>query len=154
MFNKTFEVDLDDDLRIVRRTLDGDTLHVGQLSTGAVEQLGVISRLACAAIVSPDGGGAPVVIDDALGWSDPDRPSACGPSQRRAGWRKSMKRLFGDSGAVDRLARENLHRERGDGRVLQAQQAVTGASAATEAALVSRPSAFFGRRSTLQPRRR
>ncbi len=73
VFNPTLEVELDDDLRIVRRTLDGDSLHVDQLSTGAREQLGVLSRLACAAIVSPDGGGAPVIIDDALGWSDPDR---------------------------------------------------------------------------------
>ena len=73
VFNPTLEVELDDDLRIVGRTLDGDSLHVDQLSTGAREQLGVLSRLACAAIVSPDGGGAPVIIDDALGWSDPDR---------------------------------------------------------------------------------
>lgn len=85
VFNKTFEVDLDDDLRIVRRTLDGDTLHVDQLSTGALEQLGVLSRLACAAIVSPDGGGAPVVIDDALGWSDPDRLKSMGAAIAAAG---------------------------------------------------------------------
>ena len=85
VFNKTFEVDLDDDLRIVRRTLDGDTLRVDQLSTGALEQLGVLSRLACAAIVSPDGGGAPVVIDDALGWSDPDRLKSMGAAIAAAG---------------------------------------------------------------------
>ena len=85
VFNPTFEVDLDDELRIVRRTLDGDTLRVDQLSTGALEQLGVLSRLACAAIVSPDGGGAPVVIDDALGWSDPDRLKSMGAAIAAAG---------------------------------------------------------------------
>ena len=73
VFNPSFSVDIDESLRIVRRTLDGDTLRVDQLSAGTLEQLAVISRLACAAIVSPDGGGAPVIIDDALGWSDPDR---------------------------------------------------------------------------------
>ena len=73
VFNPSFSVDIDDRLSIARRTLDGDTLQVDQLSTGALEQLAVISRLACAAIVSPDGSGTPVIIDDALGWSDPDR---------------------------------------------------------------------------------
>lgn len=73
VFNSSFSVDIDQNLRIVSRTLGGDTLRVDQLSAGALEQLAVISRLACAAIVSADGGGAPVIIDDALGWSDPDR---------------------------------------------------------------------------------
>ena len=73
VFGPTFAVELDEDLKPARRTLDGATLDIGQLSTGAREQLGVISRLACAAIVSPDGGGVPVMIDDALGWSDPQR---------------------------------------------------------------------------------
>ena len=73
VFNPSFSVDIDESLRIVRRTLDGDTLLDDQLSAGTLEQLAVISRLACAAIVSPDGAGAPVIIDDALGWSDPDR---------------------------------------------------------------------------------
>ena len=72
-FGNTFSVELGEDLSIQRRTLEGVTLDFGQLSTGAREQLGVISRLACAAIISPDDGGAPVVIDDALGWSDPQR---------------------------------------------------------------------------------
>ena len=85
VFNETFAVDLDDDLSIVRRTLDGDTLDVDQLSTGAMEQIGVVSRLACAAIVSPDGGGAPVIIDDALGWSDPDRLRNMGAAISAAG---------------------------------------------------------------------
>ena len=85
VFNSSFLVDIDESLRIVRRTLDGDTLRVDQLSTGALEQLGVISRLACAAIVSPDGGGAPVIIDDALGWSDPDRLERMGAAIAAAG---------------------------------------------------------------------
>ena len=84
VFNPSFSVDIEE-LRIVSRTLDGDTLRVDQLSAGALEQLAVISRLACAAIVSPDGGGAPVIIDDALGWSDPDRLERMGAAIAAAG---------------------------------------------------------------------
>ena len=85
VFGSTFEVELDDDLGLARRTLDGITLDVDQLSVGAREQLGVLSRLACAVIVSPGGGGAPVVLDDALGWSDPDRLARMGAAIAAAG---------------------------------------------------------------------
>ena len=85
VFGPTFEVELDDDLRVVRRTLDEVTLDVDQLSVGAREQIGVLSRLACAAIVSPGGGGAPVVLDDALGWSDPSRLALMGAAIAAAG---------------------------------------------------------------------
>ncbi len=72
VYGATFEVGLDEDLAIETRTLDGETLRYDQLSTGAQEQLGVLARLACARLVSRDGG-APVVLDDALGWTDPER---------------------------------------------------------------------------------
>ena len=85
VFGPTFEVELDGDLRVARRTLHDTTLDLEQLSVGAREQIGVISRLACAAIVSPDGGGAPVVIDDALGWSDPSRLKSMGAAIAVAG---------------------------------------------------------------------
>ena len=85
VFGSTFEVEIDRNLNIVRRTLDGVTLNVDQLSTGAREQLGVIARLACAIIVSPEDGGAPVMIDDALGWSDPQRLQGMGAAIAAAG---------------------------------------------------------------------
>jgi hypothetical protein len=85
VFGSTFEVEVDDGLRVVRRTLDGVTLDIEQLSVGAREQIGVLARLACAAIVSPDGGGAPVVLDDALGWSDPSRLERMGAAIAAAG---------------------------------------------------------------------
>ncbi len=84
VFGRTLEVELDDDLRISRRTLDGVTLDFLDLSTGAKEQLGVISRLACASIVAADGG-APVVFDDALGWSDPRKLDRMGAVISMAG---------------------------------------------------------------------
>ena len=85
VFGPTFAVELDEDLRVVRRTLDGTMLDVDQLSTGAREQLGVLCRLACATIVSPEDGGAPVMIDDALGWSDPQRLQGMGAAIAAAG---------------------------------------------------------------------
>ena len=85
VFDSTFEVELDEQLGIARRTLNGITLDVEQLSTGTREQLGILARLACAAIVSPDGNGAPVVIDDALGWSDPTRLQRMGAAIAAAG---------------------------------------------------------------------
>ena len=85
VFGPTFGVELDDDLRVVRRTLEGITLDVDQLSVGAREQIGVLARLACAAIVSPDEGGAPVTLDDALGWSDPARLARMGAAIGAAG---------------------------------------------------------------------
>ena len=85
VFDSTFEVELDEQLGIARRTLNGITLDVEQLSTGTREQLGILARLACAAIVSRDGNGAPVVIDDALGWSDPTRLQRMGAAIAAAG---------------------------------------------------------------------
>ena len=85
VFGPTFAVELNEDIQIVSRTLEGTTLDINQLSTGAREQLGVISRLACATIVSPDDNGAPVMIDDALGWSDPQRLMSMGAAIAAAG---------------------------------------------------------------------
>lgn len=84
VFGATFEVGLADDLSIETRTRDGQTLSFSQLSTGAQEQLGVLSRLACARLVS-DEGGAPVVLDDALGWTDPQRLDLMGAAISTAG---------------------------------------------------------------------
>ena len=94
VFGSTFEVEIDRNLNIVRRTLDGVTLLVEQLSTGAREQLGVISRLACATIVSPEDGGAPVMIDDALGWSDPHRLEGMGAAIAAAGRQCQVNRAY------------------------------------------------------------
>jgi hypothetical protein len=72
VFGPTLAVELDEDLRLATRTLHGETLAYDQLSAGAREQLTVIARLACAAVVSGDAG-VPVIFDDALGYSDPAR---------------------------------------------------------------------------------
>lgn len=85
VFGSTFGIELDDDLKAARRTLHGVTLDMDHLSAGAREQIGLLSRLACAIIVGTGGEGAPVVIDDALGWSDPDRLEGMGAAIDTAG---------------------------------------------------------------------
>lgn len=77
VFGPTFEVDIDSDLCIRSRTLDGVTVPYESLSGGAKEQLGILARLAGAALVAKEDT-VPVVVDDALGFTDPDRLARMG----------------------------------------------------------------------------
>ena len=77
MFGDSFSVDVDAELTIRTRTLDGCTVPYESLSGGAREQLGILARLAGAALVAKEDT-VPVVIDDALGFSDPDRLAKMG----------------------------------------------------------------------------
>ncbi|MCV7104768.1 ATP-binding protein, partial [Mycolicibacterium chitae] len=77
VFGETFEVEVDSDLCIRNRTLDGRTVPFESLSGGAKEQLGIVARLAVAALVAHEDT-VPVVIDDALGFSDPERLARMG----------------------------------------------------------------------------
>ncbi|MFH1706353.1 MAG: AAA family ATPase [Planctomycetota bacterium] len=72
VFNPSFQVQLDDTLAITSRTLDGRTVPYPSLSGGTREQLALMVRLASALIVAGEGG-VPVILDDTLGYSDPDR---------------------------------------------------------------------------------
>ena len=72
VYGPTFGVSVAADLTIERRSLNGVSVPYASLSTGAKEQLAILVRLACAQLVDPPSG-VPVVIDDALGYSDPDR---------------------------------------------------------------------------------
>ena len=77
VFGPTFEVDIDSDLCIRSRTLNGVTVPYESLSGGAKEQLGILARLAGAALVAKEDA-VPVVVDDALGFTDPDRLAKMG----------------------------------------------------------------------------
>ena len=77
VFGPTFEVDIDSDLCIRSRTLNGITVPYDSLSGGAKEQLGILARLAGAALVAKEDA-VPVVVDDALGFTDPDRLAKMG----------------------------------------------------------------------------
>jgi hypothetical protein len=72
VFGSSFEVDVDSDLCILNRTLDGCTVPYESLSGGAKEQLGILARLAGAALVAKEDA-VPILIDDALGFTDPER---------------------------------------------------------------------------------
>lgn len=75
VFGPSFSVNLSEGLDVDDRSLDGDLLPVVSLSTGAKEQLTIVVRMAIASLTGLDDGGVPLILDDALGWSDPGRLS-------------------------------------------------------------------------------
>jgi hypothetical protein len=83
IFGPTLRVEVDEKLQVVSRTVDGVTVSIKQLSTGAQEQIGLLVRLAAASMVSKDGG-VPLVLDDALGATDEGRLEAMGAVLRLA----------------------------------------------------------------------
>lgn len=71
VFGEDLDVELDEDLRVVARHAGGVWLPFDQLSAGAREQLAIVTALAAADLAGEDG--VPLVLDDTLGYSDPDR---------------------------------------------------------------------------------
>ncbi|HDY72265.1 MAG TPA: hypothetical protein ENH50_11440 [Nitrospirae bacterium] len=84
VFNNSFEVEVTEDLSVAGRTMDGSSVPFESLSGGTKEQISLISRLACAMTVSK-GGGASLILDDALGYTDPERLKLMGAVLARAG---------------------------------------------------------------------
>ena len=84
IFGPGLTLEVAPELRLASRTLDGVTVPFDSLSTGAREQLSLLGRLACAQLVQP-GEGVPVIIDDALGFSDPERLSRLGAVLNQVG---------------------------------------------------------------------
>ncbi len=84
VYGDGFQVSLDEDLTLRARTFRGRTVPYDSLSVGAKEQLSILTRLACATIVADDGG-VPLLLDDALGYSDPSRLEAMGAVLATAG---------------------------------------------------------------------
>lgn len=72
VFGNDVHFGVDDKFVITTRTLDGVTVDVDALSGGAKEQLGLLARLACATLVD-EVDGVPLILDDALGYTDPTR---------------------------------------------------------------------------------
>ena len=72
VFDDSFQVDISDELQIASRTVNGITVPFDSLSGGTKEQLSLIFRSACSMIVAKDGG-MPFILDDALGYTDPER---------------------------------------------------------------------------------
>lgn len=103
VFGPSFEVDVDTELTIRTRTLDGCTVPYSSLSGGAKEQLGILARLAGAALVAKEDT-VPVVIDDALGFSDPDRLVKMGAVLNAVGDRGQVIVLTCTPGRYDGVA--------------------------------------------------
>ena len=72
VFDPSFQVTIDDDLKITGRTVSGVTVPFDSLSGGTREQLSLMYRLSCSMIVVKDGG-TPVILDDALGYTGQER---------------------------------------------------------------------------------
>jgi len=72
VFDETFQVEIDEDLQITARTTGGVRVPFESLSGGTKEQLSLMFRLACSMIVAEEGG-MPLIMDDALGYTDPER---------------------------------------------------------------------------------
>lgn len=75
VFGHGLSVEVSEDLEIVSRTLNEQTVPFESLSGGTREQLALIGRLAVATLVDGDSG-APVVLDDAFGFADAQRLNA------------------------------------------------------------------------------
>lgn len=77
VFGPDVHFELSQDLKITERTVAGATVPLGALSGGAKEQLAILTRFAIASLVARENDGTaspvPVVIDDALGSTDPQR---------------------------------------------------------------------------------
>ena len=84
VFGTDFRIELDDAWTLVSCTRAGKTVPFEALSVGMREQLGILTRLAAARMVSPEGG-VPLILDDALGYSDPGRLQTMGAAIAAAG---------------------------------------------------------------------
>ena len=74
-FGDEVEIQISEAFEIEGRYLDGATLPIEQLSTGAQEQVSVLLRLALSRIVQA-GQSVPIFFDDELGHTDPQRIKA------------------------------------------------------------------------------
>lgn len=83
VFDDSFQVEISEDLQIASRTVGGITVPFDSLSGGTKEQLSLVFRLACSMIVAEEGG-TPLVLDDALGYTDPQRLHLMGAVLARA----------------------------------------------------------------------
>lgn len=77
VFGPEVEFTLSDDLEVEARAIGDTSVPLDSLSGGAKEQLAILTRFAIANLVSLEGAGGrvpvPVVVDDALGSTDPSR---------------------------------------------------------------------------------
>ncbi|WP_342319537.1 AAA family ATPase [Corynebacterium mayonis] len=88
VFGHGVEFNLDEELRVTGRTINGTTVPLEELSGGAKEQMAILTRFAIAELAGQTQKGhtpAPVVVDDALGATDPRRIALMNSLFTRAG---------------------------------------------------------------------
>ncbi|SNV20154.1 Probable DNA double-strand break repair Rad50 ATPase [Dermatophilus congolensis] len=100
VYGPSFHVVVAEDLQVQERVLHGVNVPFESLSSGAKEQLSILVRLAVAQLVEP-GEGVPVVIDDALGYSDPQRIVATTAAFESIGERAQVVMLTCTPGRYD-----------------------------------------------------
>ncbi|STD04738.1 Uncharacterized conserved protein [Dermatophilus congolensis] len=100
VYGPSFHVVVAEDLQVQERVLHGVNVPFESLSSGAKEQLSILVRLAVAQLVEP-GEGVPVVIDDALGYSDPQRIVATTAAFETIGERAQVVMLTCTPGRYD-----------------------------------------------------
>jgi energy-coupling factor transporter ATP-binding protein EcfA2 len=74
IFGEEFRVVIGEDLSVEGRVMNGTTIPYTSLSSGAKEQIGILQRLATARIVGK--GGVPLLLDDAVAYTDNVRQEA------------------------------------------------------------------------------
>jgi len=81
VFGSDLEIELDDELQVATRVLGGVPVPFASLSGGAREQLALLARIAAAELVArgePGSTPLPLVLDDALGYTDAQRLAELG----------------------------------------------------------------------------
>lgn len=84
IYGESFKVAVGEDLSVTHRKLNNRTLEFPQLSGGTKEQIGILTRVACAMLVAKDGQ-IPLILDDTLGNTDEQRLEAMGAVLNLAG---------------------------------------------------------------------
>lgn len=102
VFGPDTKFTMDDDLQIVARANNAGYFATEHLSGGAQEQIDILLRLAAAGIME-GGAGAPVIIDDALGYSDDNRIRLMNNALGRAGKDSQVIVLTCDKRRFDRI---------------------------------------------------
>ena len=121
LFGPSVDFNFGDALDIVDRTVDGTTVALSELSGGTKEQLALLTRFAIADLVTATGDTAPVpvIVDDALGATDPERLTRMNLLFDQVGQKAQVFVLtcfpqrFDRVGAVRRYAMEELKTQQG-----------------------------------------
>ena len=102
VFGAGTQFTMNEDLQIESRSNADGKFDVDELSGGAQEQLDILLRLAVAGVLE-GGQGAPVIIDDALGYSDEHRLRRMNNALAKAGRDMQVLVLTCDEARFDRV---------------------------------------------------